>query len=208
MAENQTESPSVFWERFYEDRDRWSGNPNAALVDEASELVPGTALDLGCGQGADAIWLAERGWDVTAVDISQGALDRAAEHADEAGVGGAIRWAQHDLATDFPDGRFDLVSACFLQSPVEFPREQVLRAAAAAVAPGGRLLVVAHAGMPSWIDPAKHPPLPDAERTLASLDLAAGEWTVETSREIAFEMTSPSGEPGTRSDIALRLRRA
>lgn len=202
------EIPSAFWERFYEDRDRWSGNPNAALVDEASDLPPGRALDLGSGQGADAIWLASRGWDVTAVDISTNALDRAAEHARAAGVDGAIRWQRHDLAVSFPDGPFDLVSACFLQSPVDLPRERILRTAAAAVAPGGRLLIVAHAAMPSWTDPAKHPSLPGLDETLASLALSDGEWTVETRREIVHSIMSKAGEEGTRSDIALRLRRA
>lgn len=208
MAPNPSaESPSDFWERFYEDRDRWSGNPNAALVDEASDLPPGRALDLGCGQGADAIWLAARGWDVTAVDISRNALDRAAEHARDAGVDHAIRWERHDLAASFPDGPFDLVSACFLQSPVELPRERVLRDAAAAVAPGGRLLVVAHAQMPSWADPAKHPAQPGLDETLASLELPDGAWTVETRREVVHAITSKAGEPGTRSDIVLRIRR-
>lgn len=202
------EPPSVFWERFYEDRDRWSGKPNAALVDEASDLPPGRALDLGCGQGADAIWLAARGWTVTAVDISRNALDRAAEHARDAGVDDAIRWERHDLAASFPDGPFDLVSACFLQSPVELPRDAILRSAAAAVAPGGRLLVVAHAVMPAWVDPAKHPVLLGLDETLADLALPDDEWTVETRREISFAITGPDGEPGTRGDIALRLRRA
>lgn len=209
MATNPpTEPPSVFWERFYEDRNRWSGKPNAALVDEASDLPPGRALDLGCGQGADAIWLAERGWDVTAVDISRNALDRAAEHARDAGVDDAIRWERHDLAASFPDGPFDLVSACFLQSPVDLPRETILRTAAATVAPGGRLLVVAHAVMPAWTDPAKHPALPDLDETLAGLALPDGEWAVETRREISFPMTGPDGRSGVRGDIALRLRRA
>lgn len=201
------ETPSVFWERFYEDRDRWSGNPNAGLVDEASDLPPGRALDLGCGHGADAIWLAARGWDVTAVDISQNALDRAAEHARAAGVDGAIHWERHDLSVGFPQGPFDLVSACFLQSPVELRREPVLRAAAAAVAPGGRLLIVAHAQMPSWADPAKHPAQPGLDETLAILALPDDEWTVETRREIVHAITSKAGEEGTRSDIVLRLRR-
>jgi SAM-dependent methyltransferase len=203
-----TEDPTIFWERFYEDRDRWSGKPNPALVDEADDLTPGTALDLGCGQGADAIWLASKGWEVTAVDISTNALERSAEHARQAGVGDAIRWQRHDLAESFPDEQFDLVSACFLQSPVELPRERVLRKAAAAVAPGGRLVIVAHAVSPSWADAAKHPWMANADETLASLELAEDRWTVETSREIAHAITSPTGEQGTRGDIALRLRRS
>lgn len=209
MATNPSaETPSRFWERFYEDRDRWSGNPNAGLVDEATDLPPGRALDLGCGHGADAIWLAARGWTVTGVDISQNALDRAAEHGRAAGLAGTIRWEQRDLSGGFPDGPFDLVSACFLQSPVELQRGPVLRAAAAAVAPEGRLLIVAHAQMPSWVDPAKHPAQPGLDETLAVLALPDDEWRVETRREVVHAITSNAGEDGTRSDIVLRLRRA
>lgn len=208
MAPNPSaETPSAFWQRFYEDRDRWSGNPNAALVDEVSDLPPKRVLDLGCGQGADAIWLAARGWAVTAVDIAQNALDRAAEHARDAGVDAAIRWERHDLTAEFPTGPFDLVSACFLQSPVELPRERVLRQAAAEVAPGGRLLIVAHARMPPWVDPAKHPAQPGLDETLTRLALSDSEWIVETRREIIHTITSKAGQEGTRSDIVLRLRR-
>lgn len=201
------EDPTAFWERFYLDRDRWSGKPNPALVDEADALSPGTALDLGCGQGADAIWLAAKGWDVTAVDIAVNAIDRATEHARAAGVGDAIRWQQHDLSATFPDGSFDLVSACYLQSPVELPRERVLRKAAAAVAPDGRLVIVAHSAAPTWAEAGKHPWMPSADETLASLELDDELWTLETKREITRPATSPTGEEGTRADIALRLRR-
>ena len=79
-------SAEHFWEEFYASgRSRWSGEANASLVEEVDGLAPGTALDLGCGQGGDAIWLAAQGWTVTATDISQTALDVAAGHAAEAG---------------------------------------------------------------------------------------------------------------------------
>src|SRR3954471_21898208 len=68
----------------------WSGNPNGALVAEVAALAPGRALDVGCGEGADAVWLATRGWRVTALDVSEVALDRAAQHARAAGV--AVAW--------------------------------------------------------------------------------------------------------------------
>ena len=100
---------------------RWSGKPNASLVEEVAELEPGTALDLGCGQGGDAIWLAAQGWTVTATDISQTALDIAARHAAEAGV--SVTWERHDLADSQPAGRFDLVTTSFLHSEVELPRD-------------------------------------------------------------------------------------
>jgi SAM-dependent methyltransferase len=130
---------SDFWDDFYAERDQiWSGRPNAVLAREAAGLTPGTALDLGCGEGADAVWLAQQGWRVVAVDISGVALARAAGHAAAAGVADRIDFQRRDLAESFPDGRFDLVTAQFL------PEETVLRAAAEAVAPGGILLIEGH----------------------------------------------------------------
>src|SRR5690606_32885701 len=104
---------------------------------EVNELAGATALDLGCGQGDDAIWLARRGWRVTAVDVSATVLERAAGRAAAAGVEDAITWRRMDLAQTFPDGEFDLVASCYLHSPVDLPRSAILQAAAAAVAPGG-----------------------------------------------------------------------
>ncbi|MBD2818802.1 class I SAM-dependent methyltransferase [Streptomyces parvulus] len=152
MSDTPATAPAAaFWEARYRDTDRvWSGRPNELLVREASDLDPGTALDLGCGEGADAVWLASRGWRVTGVDISGTALERAAGHAADAGVGDRVSWERHELGRSFPEGSFDLVSAHYLQSPVELDQPAVLRAAARAVAPGGTLLLVLHAGWPSW----------------------------------------------------------
>jgi len=99
------------WDRRYAEQDRmWSGQPNGALVAEVAGLDPGRALDVGCGEGADAIWLAERGWDVTALDVSGVALDRAAGHARDAGV--TVAWTHASLAeAAVSPGSFDLVSA-------------------------------------------------------------------------------------------------
>jgi SAM-dependent methyltransferase len=147
---------SDFWEDLYGQRTRiWSGRPNQALVDVAADLEPGRALDLGSGEGGDSFWLAERGWTVTGLDISATALTRAAAEAESRGIEeGRIRWLEQDLAVWTPadDERYDLVSACFLHAPAEldFPREEVLRRAAATVAPGGSLLVVGHAAFPPW----------------------------------------------------------
>jgi 2-polyprenyl-3-methyl-5-hydroxy-6-metoxy-1,4-benzoquinol methylase len=119
------------WDERYRESDRiWSGNPNVVLVAEVLDLAPGRALDLGCGEGADAVWLARRGWQVTAVDISGVALSRAASHAAEAGV--EIDWQRHDLEQSFPAGEFDLISAQFLHFWEEFDREKILRRAAGA----------------------------------------------------------------------------
>src|SRR5271156_3651157 len=107
-------------ERFWDERYRsqsavWSGEPNGCLVDEASALTPGTALDAGCGEGADAIWLAERGWRVTAADISSVALERARSIETPADVAKRIEWLHRDLVKSAPPGSYDLVSSQFMQ---------------------------------------------------------------------------------------------
>jgi SAM-dependent methyltransferase len=146
----------AFWENHYQARDQiWSGRPNPVLVETVAALRPGSALDLGCGEGGDALWLATQGWLVTATDISTTALARAQAAADSAGVADKIVWQRHDFAESFPVGEFDLVSAQFLQTPLEFPRREVLAAAARAVAPGGLLLIVSHATAPPW-SPQNH----------------------------------------------------
>jgi SAM-dependent methyltransferase len=169
-----------FWEEHYRASTRPSnGRPSGALVRFAGPLPEGTALDLGCSQGDDAVWLAKRGWRVVAVDVSGTVLARAAKNAQTAGVSDLIAFERHDLASTFPNGRFDLVSALFLHSPVEFPRTRVLQAAARAVAPGGLLLIVEHASVApwSWADPDTVFPTP--EQSLAALDLDPTRWHSE-----------------------------
>jgi 2-polyprenyl-3-methyl-5-hydroxy-6-metoxy-1,4-benzoquinol methylase len=123
----------------------WSGNPNPQLVAEASRLSAGTALDVGCGEGGDVVWLARQGWQVTGADFAANGLARAARHAEEAGVAAACDWWQVDARTFTADGRsFDLVTTHFLHPPDDGMVE-VTRRLATAVAPGGHLLVVGHA---------------------------------------------------------------
>ncbi|QYC42483.1 NADH dehydrogenase [Nonomuraea coxensis DSM 45129] len=198
-----------FWDGRYGEQDRiWSGAPNVALVREAAGLPPGRALDLGCGEGADAIWLAQRGWRVTATDISQVALNRAAEEAARAGVADRIEWRRHDLATSFPEGSYDLVSASYLHSPVQLPREEVLRKAAAAVVPGGTLLITGHLGWPSWVEePPVEVAFPTPGEVLDAVELTGPEWEVLTCEEFTRERTAPDGGPGTHVDYVIRARR-
>ena len=119
-----------------------SPDPNRFLAAEAAGLAPGRALDLACGAGRNAVWLAERGWRVTAVDFSPVALVRARALADARGV--AVDWTEADvLAWTPPAAAYDLVAILYLQLP-EAERRPVLAGAAAAVAPGGTLLLVAH----------------------------------------------------------------
>ena len=193
-----------FWEQFYGERDQvWSGKPNVVLVEELDGLAPGTALDLGCGEGADAIWLAEQGWQVVGSDISQVALDRAAVHAAEAAVAERITWERHDFSRSIPRGPFDLVSAHFLHSPVDDPRDPALRAAAEAVGPGGTLLVVSHEAVP-W-----HPDVefPTAQEVLDSLGIAPDAWKVERLTSRPRRAKHPDGTEVDVSDSVVRVRR-
>ncbi|MDC0773168.1 class I SAM-dependent methyltransferase [Streptomyces sp. HD] len=214
-----TETPDVtqppalkaaeFWEARYRDGGPlWSGRPNTLLVREAGDLGPGTALDLGCGEGADAVWLASRGWRVTGVDISHTALERAALHAAEAGVGDRTVWERHVLGETFPEGSFDLVNAQFLQSPVALDQQRVLRQAAAAVATGGTLLIVMHAGWPSWqTEPPFEAEFPTLESVLDELVLSKTDWTVQTRETVRKASVSPEGAEGFRDDHVWRIRR-
>ncbi|MBO9535013.1 MAG: class I SAM-dependent methyltransferase [Solirubrobacteraceae bacterium] len=198
------------WEQRYATSDRiWSGNPNALLVEHATPLAPGTALELGCGEGADAIWLARQGWTVLATDVAHAALSKAAAHAADEGVpAGAISWARYDLATDFPAGTFDLVTASYLHSwHQEFAREPILRRAAQAVAPGGHLLVISHAGAPAHAEPGKYfPEFPDAAATVGLLELGGG-WVVEVAADVTVPMRGPDGAPSSRPDCIVLARR-
>ena len=134
------------WEERYSGQEKiWSGEPNPQLVAEASGLTPGSALDVGCGEGGDVIWLARQGWRVTGADFSANGLARAARHAEEAGVAERTDWWQVDARTFAADGRsFDLVTTHFLHPP-DGGMVQVTGRLAEAVAPGGHLLVVGHA---------------------------------------------------------------
>lgn len=198
-----------YWDGRYGTERMWSGRPNAALVREAADLTPGTVLDLGCGEGGDAIWLAHQGWQVRAVDVSQVALDRGAAHAADAGVpAGSIEWQRHNLADTFPDGRYDLVSTHFLHSPIEIPRERILRSAAEAVAPGGVLLIVGHAGLPPWApEPDHEVSFPTAVEVQRDLELPDDAWEVLVADERERDATDPDGNPSRLTDSVLMLRR-
>jgi SAM-dependent methyltransferase len=131
------------WDRRYSETDLlWSATPNRFLVQEATDLPPGRALDLACGEGRNALWLAERGWHVTAVDYSTVAITKARDRA--ALAGSEVDFVCADLL-DYspPEGAFDLVLVLYLQLPAE-ERRLVLSRAEAAVAPGGTFLLIGH----------------------------------------------------------------
>ena len=210
-----------FWEQRYGERERiWSGRPNTALVDTVSPLAPGRALDLGCGEGADSIWLAERGWTVTGVDVSTTAIERASAEAEHREL--PITWVAADLRTWEPDGRFDLVSACFLHSPIEFPRTEVLRRLAERIPSSGHLLLVGHAEPPPWsryaeeqAEQAGHDESHQhghehvflgPEQELEALDLGDG-WEPLTVELRERPATGPEGQHAILRDSVVLLRR-
>ena len=201
------EDPVQFWERLYNERTQvWSGRVNAVLEQEAERLTPGRALDLGCGEGGDALWLAERGWQVTAVDLSPTALDRGAAEAARRGL--VVDWQCVDLSERLPSGPYDLVSAQFLQSPVALPRAEVLRRAAAEVATGGVLLVVGHAAPPPWSQHQPDPALmPTAAEVLTQLALPEQEWETVRAEQSTRAAIGPDGQSGELVDSVVLLRR-
>lgn len=192
------------WDALYRERDTiWSGEPNAQLTAETAHLSPGAALDVGCGEGADAVWLARRGWDVTAADVSEVALDRARTHAKAAGL--PITFVATDLVTSPPRPQsFDLVSAQFFQLP-DPPRTEAYRGLGEAVAPGGHLLVVGHD--PHGHAGGTHHP----ERFFTIEDLLAlfdpDRWTVVTA-ELRDRRAVHHGELTDLRDVVVRLQRA
>lgn len=155
-------SPAEHWEGEYtESGPRWSGKVNVTTAAVAGSLTAGAALELGCGEGGDAVWLAEQGWNVTAVDISPTATARGAEAAAARGVADRIEWVAHDLSSWTTEERFDLVTASFFHSAVELERIEILRRAADRLRPGGHLLLVSHvfeseADVPPWARKPAH----------------------------------------------------
>src|ERR1700744_2255273 len=122
----------------------WGLGPNCFVAEELAALPPGRAIDLGTGEGRNAIWLAERGFTVTAVDFSHGGRARAAALAAERGV--SVDWVYADLLDYQPGpGRYDLVLIAYIQLPAD-RLTALARGAASALAPGGALLAIGHAG--------------------------------------------------------------
>jgi len=196
----------VEWDRRYAERKQlWSGQPNGALVADSAGLTPGRVLDVGCGEGADAVWLARGGWDVTALDVSGLALERAARHARDAGV--SIRWVHAGLAeAAFPPASFDLVSAQYPALP-RTPDSAAERALLTAVAPGGVLLLVHHAGIEDT--PVRDDGFDPADYVWPSMvaELLTDDWTVESYGQRPRVL--PDGGAGAHhtDDLVLRARR-
>lgn len=200
---------TIFGERAWDERYRsrpqtWSGNPNPVLVAEAADLVPGTALDAGAGEGADAVWLAARGWHVTGAELSTTALERAAAQADRLTL--HVEWQHLDLTREPASGTYDLVSAFFLHLPAR-ARQTLWRHLARAVAPGGTLLVVGH-DLSDLHTTMPRPGLTEMGWTADQVadSLGAG-WTIQVSEARPRQATDPAGREITIHDAVLRARR-
>lgn len=200
------------WDHRYDGDQMWSGRPNGALVAEVEALAPGRALDVGAGEGGDAIWLAEHGWQVTASDVSTRALARVATLAKDRDVHVELVHADANSIGAFPRASFDLVTAHYASIP-RTPDDRGARNLVDAVAPGGTLLVVSHdldamravapdAARSQLFDPDAYVRIDDVARVLAG----SSEWTVE----VHETRPRPSGAASAGhhvDDVVLRARR-
>lgn len=199
------------WDHRYSGDRMWSGNPNGSLVNEVSSLAPGRALDVGAGEGGDALWLAEQGWTVTASDISARALARVRAEADRRGLRVECLHADANALDAFPSTAFALVSAQYASIP-RTPDERSVKNVLNAVAPGGTLLVVSHdlEPMRAPIDTLTRSQAfdPDAYVRVGDFaDALAGspDWDIE----LLEKRPRPAGAATTHhvADILLRARR-
>jgi len=194
------------WDARYRERTHiWSGEPNAVLVAEVEGLRPGTALDVGAGEGADAVWLARRGWVVTAADLSGVALERAREAAARSGV--EIAWLHADLAERPAPMTYDLVTSFFVHVP-RASQPALFANLAAAVAPGGTLLLVGH-DLSDLRAGVRRPNLDEMGWSAAEVaaGLGAG-WTIEIAQARAREARDHEGHGDVVHDAVLRARRS
>jgi SAM-dependent methyltransferase len=190
-----------YWDDLYGSREQlFSGNPNGMLVTEIRDLAPGRALDVGCGEGADARWLADQGWLVTAVDISQTAITRAAAVHSNA----RIAWTRADLArTPPPVNTFDLVSAQYF--PLAKANPAQLHDILAAVAPGGTLLVVGHS--PDDLPPDSPFDRNDFYWPAEIAELLDGSWTITVNETRPRTAPAPAGTTHRRDTVLRATKR-
>lgn len=207
------------WERIRDETARREVPPNPHLVGEVADLAPGTALEAGCGEGAEAIWLGLAGWRVTAADIAAEPLARAADRATAAGLGDdTIHWVRADLGSWEPAHTFDLVTTHYAHPAM--PQLAFYDRLSSWVAPGGTLLVVGHLhsghGADHGADQGKghdghDDPHPPAEASVTAVSIAArldpASWDVVSARETTRTLDTPDGRPVTLHDVVVRAIR-
>jgi SAM-dependent methyltransferase len=200
------------WDHRYDgDTPMWSGNPNGTMVQEVRDLTPGRVLDVGAGEGGDAIWLAERGWRVTATDISSRALARVAAEVERRGLDVECLHRDANALEAFDAGVYDLVSMQY-GAMHRTPDQRGLHNLLDAVAPGGTLLVVGHDLSPlrEPIDVATQTRMFDPGAFLGVEEIAAA---LDTNTDWAIEVHEvrprPSGAVSTHhvDDVVLRARK-
>lgn len=189
--------------------------PNPHLIREVADLAPGTALDAGCGAGAEAIWLASRGWQVTGADIANEALALAAERANARGVADHVRWVQADLTNWEPAGTYDLVTTHYAHPTT--PQLEFYDRIASWVSPGGTLLIVGHlrhgpdAGQGHGHRHGKGGGEPPASASVTAADITArldpAVWEVVTAEESQRTVTARGGLPVFLHDVVVRATR-
>jgi len=195
------------WDTRYGEREgaMWSGRPNGRLVDEVADFTPGRALDIGCGEGADAIWLARRGWTVTAIDVSDVAVSRARGAAERAGA--TVEWVCEDaLQRRFPARSFDLVSMQYPALP-KAAGEAAVRTLLDTVRPAGLLLAVFHDLDDDHREHMKSQGFDPADYVGADdlIPLLSDDFTVEL-HSVEPRVDPPPGTPHI-ADVVLRGRR-
>jgi len=211
---------AAFWDRHWAQTDSAPGpgsmgsNPASPYLErEISTLPPGTALDAGCGSGAEAIWLARHGWQVTGVDIAAEALARAAERAKAGGVSERIGWLHADVTTWAPDARFDLVTTHYAHAAM--PQLDLYQRIAKWVAPGGTVLIVGHRHADDGPNAARgHGHVagqPPAVASVSAASVAARldpeRWQVVTADEPERTIAGPGGEEVMLRDVVVRATR-
>lgn len=205
------------WNERYADHDLvWGAAPNRWVEQETRDLPPGRAIDLACGEGRNAIWLAGRGWRVQGVDFSETGLARAAKLAEEVrqdtGRALDVSWALADVVgLELPEDGFDLVLLCYLHLPAP-QRRAVVQSAAGGLAPGGTLLVVGHdtsnltEGHGGPQDASVLFTADDVEQDLAA-PLDAGRLVLDRAERVAREVDTDEGRR-TAWDVLVRAHRA
>lgn len=205
------------WDARYSRAERlWSGKPNQAVIDGVSCLLPGHAIDLGCGEGGDAIWLAQQGWTVTGIDFAPSAITRARAAAERLSLPpDATRFIATDLASWQPDdGPYDLVTTSFLHLPDLYGTDGIIRRTIRQLRPGGHLLAVSHAERPPWLDGDHTHDHAHAEHTLCTPDeqldalaLDPALWQVRLAEVRSRPATGPDGQPAQLKDSVLLVER-